>query len=201
MNKTNILAAAIGVIATTAIVAATSYAYQGGLSTNNNTQNMGRFNSNQQAIMDAVENKDYDTWKNLMEEKNNRMAQFITEDNFNKMVEMHEAMQTGDTEKADALREELDMPAIGMGMHGGRGEGFGKNFSLQNHEDIIKAIENNDYDTWKNLMGDNPITEKINADNFSRLVDSYNLMKDGKFDEAQTIRQELGVGVGMMRRK
>lgn len=70
---------------------------------------------------------------------------------------------------------------------------------MQNHEAIIQAIENNDYETWKNLMGDSPVADKITADNFSQLVESYNLMKEGKFDEARAMRQDLGIGVGMMR--
>jgi|GEM_PF-3596503 len=63
--------------------------------------------------------------------------------------------------------------------------------NFANRAAVEQAITNNDYAAWKIAMGDNPITEKITADNFSKLVKMYNLM-----DEAKQIREELGLNAG-----
>ncbi|PIR93376.1 hypothetical protein COT99_00925 [Candidatus Falkowbacteria bacterium CG10_big_fil_rev_8_21_14_0_10_43_10] len=165
MNKTNILAAAVGVVVTTAIVAGATYAYQGGAA-NFEFKNQGQFMANRQEMMAAVENKDYAAWKKLMDEQVNKLSEFITEENFNKMAALHEAMRSG--------------------------EGI----TPRQHEAIRSAIENNDYESWKNLMGDNPIAEKITAENFSKLAASHKLMQEGKFEEAKKIREELGLNFG-----
>ncbi len=75
-----------------------------------------------QAIMDAVQNGDYETWYSLMEST-------LSEDNFNKLVErhktmeqVHEAIQNGDYGTAKTLMEESGFDSHGMhgpGMHAG----------------------------------------------------------------------------------
>ncbi|MDD4333152.1 MAG: hypothetical protein PHT51_03500 [Patescibacteria group bacterium] len=59
-----------------------------------------------------------------------------------------------------------------------------------------KAFVNNDYDAWKALVGDNPVTEKITKDNFAKFVEAHRLMSEGKFQEAKVIFDELGVNPG-----
>jgi len=70
----------------------------------------------------------------------------------------------------------------------------GPNYTPERHQAMLKAFENKDYNTWKNLMGDRPITQKINASNFSKFVQMRNLMLQGKVDEANKIKAELGLG-------
>ena len=72
----------------------------------------------------------------------------------------------------------------------------GPNYTSERHEAMTQAFENNDYESWKNLMGDNPIAEKITAENFSKLAASHKLMQEGKFEEAKKIREELGLNFG-----
>jgi hypothetical protein len=57
-----------------------------------------------------------------------------------------------------------------------------------------RAINTNDYNLWKQLMGNRPIAQKINQQNFSKFVEMHNQMKAGNFNEANKIRQELGLG-------
>lgn len=79
---------------------------------------------------EAIANRDYDAWVGLMEGKG-RVTQVVTRENFETFIQMREARLTGDTEKADELRESLGLgvhPRDGVGhMKGyGRGEGRGR---------------------------------------------------------------------------
>lgn len=63
---------------------------------------------------------------------------------------------------------------------------------------ILEAIENNDYNAWKELVGDRPIADQINESNFAKFVEMHQLI-----DQARQIGQELGLkgkpgpGMGM----
>jgi hypothetical protein len=73
----------------------------------------------------------------------------------------------------------------------------GPNYDPQRHEEMLNAFENNDYNKWKELMqGRGRVTEKIDEQNFSRFSEMRRLMLDGKTDEANQIRTELGLGQG-----
>lgn len=72
----------------------------------------------------------------------------------------------------------------------------GPNYSIERHTSIIKAFENNDYTAWKALMSDRGrVTKVINKDNFAKFVEAHRLTLEGKKDEVQKIRQELGLGL------
>lgn len=73
----------------------------------------------------------------------------------------------------------------------------GPNYSPERHEQMEKAFENNDYNAWKNLMnGRGRVVSVINEKNFNRFAEAHKLMKEGKTDEANKIREELGLGQG-----
>ncbi len=74
------------------------------------------------AVKLALENNDFQSWKNLISE-NNRVTQFVTEENFSKFSEMHKLMSSGNFEKAKEIRTEL-----GLGLKNGPGQkrGFGQ---------------------------------------------------------------------------
>jgi len=72
----------------------------------------------------------------------------------------------------------------------------GPNYSIERHEAITKAFENNDYNAWKTLMqGKGGPTQVVNQKNFAKFAEAHRLMKEGKNSEAQEIRQELGLGI------
>jgi len=74
---------------------------------------------------------------------------------------------------------------------------FGPNYTPERHEQMEKAFENKDYNAWKSLMnGRGRVSEVVNEANFSRFAEMHELMEDGKIDEANQIRQELGLGIG-----
>lgn len=71
----------------------------------------------------------------------------------------------------------------------------GPSYTPERHEQMEKAFENNDYETWKNLMaGKGRISEVVNEDNFGKFSEMHKLMQEGKIDEANTLREELGLG-------
>lgn len=68
--------------------------------------NNGRFQMRKE-VQTALENRDYSAWKEAMTPP---IFQYVNESNFDTFVDMHEAMQSGDTETAEALRAQLGLP-------------------------------------------------------------------------------------------
>lgn len=71
-------------------------------------------------IMKAVKDNDFEAWKAAMEDnvvnKLEELEGKINKDTFNKLVEAHQAMESGDRESAREIREEIGFP---LGPHGG----------------------------------------------------------------------------------
>lgn len=63
--------------------------------------------------------------------------------------------------------------------------------ALRQHERMETIWENCDYDAWKERMGDRPVTDKVNADNFGEFCEMHRLMLDGKLGEANGVRKGL----------
>ena len=71
----------------------------------------------------------------------------------------------------------------------------GPNYTLQRHEAMTQAFENKDYQAWKNLMpGNGRVTQVVNEANFDKFAQAHQLALEGKTDEANQIRAELGLG-------
>lgn len=72
----------------------------------------------------------------------------------------------------------------------------GPNYSEERHQSMLTAFENNDYEAWKNLMGNRGrVTQVITKDNFAKFAEAHKLTLAGNTTEAQKIRQELGLGL------
>jgi len=72
----------------------------------------------------------------------------------------------------------------------------GPNYSAERHEKMTKAFENKDYNVWKELMqGKGRVTQVVNEGNFARFAEMHKLRLEGKNDEANKIRTELGLGI------
>ena len=71
---------------------------------------------------------------------------------------------------------------------------FGPNYTPERHEQMTKAFENNDFAAWKSLMGDRGAARTITAETFPKFTEMHNLKLEGKTDEANKIRTELGLG-------
>ncbi len=73
----------------------------------------------------------------------------------------------------------------------------GPNYSPERHAEMQKAFDNNDYNAWKEQMnGRGRVTKVVNEQNFSRFAEMRKLMLEKKYDEANKIREELGLGQG-----
>lgn len=70
------------------------------------------------------------------------------------------------------------------------------NYTPERHEAMEKAFESNDYASWRNLMGDKGATRVVNQENFAKFAEMHELREDGKIDEANAIRTQLGLGQG-----
>ena len=72
----------------------------------------------------------------------------------------------------------------------------GPNYSAERYEAMTQAFNNNDYNAWKELMqGRGRVTQVVNESNFSKFAEMHKLMLEGKTEEANTIRTELGLGL------
>lgn len=73
----------------------------------------------------------------------------------------------------------------------------GPNYTEERHVAMTEAFANKDYNAWKNLIQgvNGRVGEVINQSNFGRFVEAHNLSLEGKNDEANQIRTELGLGI------
>lgn len=72
----------------------------------------------------------------------------------------------------------------------------GPNYTAERHEEMEKAFENNDYNSWKSLMnGRGRVTQVINEKNFSQFAKAHELAEQGKIEESNKIRESLGLGL------
>lgn len=71
----------------------------------------------------------------------------------------------------------------------------GPNYTQERHEAMTKAFATGDYNAWKTLMnGKGRVTQVVTAQNFSKFAQAHTLALEGKKDEANKIRAELGLG-------
>ncbi|MFZ5982713.1 MAG: hypothetical protein ACOYS2_04065 [Patescibacteria group bacterium] len=83
---------------------------------------------------------------------------------------------------------------------------FGPYFSPERHKDMTEALKNNDFEAWKEVMkrdefGRRKALSVINENNFSDFSQMHKLMLEGKYQEANAIREKLGlrkIGAGRM---
>lgn len=73
---------------------------------------------------------------------------------------------------------------------------FGPNYTPERHVQMQTAFDNNDYASWKTQMGDRGAARIVTEKNFARFTQMHDLMLEGKVDEANKIRTELGLGQG-----
>jgi len=96
----------------------------------------------------------------------------------------------------------LNRPSIAQG----RPENIERACNNEDFAAIQKAIQNKDYNAWQELRqehvgqrfgkGGQWDTLIDSQEKFEKFADMKQLMEDGKFEEAQTIRQELGFPAG-----
>ena len=93
----------------------------------NRYQQMGQHHEDMEARHDEMEaamEQGYDAWVEYTADNPCPFADEITQDNFDQFVEMHNLMESGDIEGAKAIADEIGIPLMGPGMHGGMGRGM-----------------------------------------------------------------------------
>lgn len=146
---------------------------------------------NDEEVQKAIENRDYDAFaKALADETQHapKILEKITAQNFDRYVDLHEAVMNKDFEAAKAIAEELGLPQMGeRGMHNRQ-----QFHTLEERQAIHEAALNGDYQTWFELVakdGELPeFLQVITEDNFPRYQEMHQLM-----DDAKSIREELGL--------
>lgn len=78
---------------------------------------------------------------------------------------------------------------------GGKQRKAKKQENREEKRDAVKeAIENNSYEAFQAAIVGTPLAETVNSEEkFNQLVESHNLAKAGKIEEARAIRNELGI--------
>lgn len=129
-NRLYLLAGFLGLIITTLTVSSMVSAdeltgkFRGGDADSARFEEM---QAQHEAMQEVIANGNYDAWKELVDSRP-RITDVVTEENFAQFVQMHQLMQDGDREGAQAIAEELDLPDRGQGFGKGSrmGHGMGK---------------------------------------------------------------------------
>lgn len=147
-----------------------------------------------QEIREALDAQDYETWSGLVAEtpRGEEMLDIINENNFFSLVEAHSLMESGDHEGAQEILQELGLNGF-FAQNGQR---------MENREELMAAIENGDYETWRTLVEAHPnakqMLEVVNEDNFYLFTEMHDLIQDGDLEGAKAIADDLGLERPMM---
>lgn len=68
-------------------------------------------------------------------------------------------------------------------------------YIIRQHEWQEAKWENCNYDAWKATVGNSPITEQINRDNFGEFCQMHLLANDAKYGQANAVRKDLELPV------
>jgi len=113
-NSTKVFAV-FGIIALLAVSLAAAQMFGNGVFSGEDKE---AIKAEREAIKEAIENNDYDTWASIMQERAQRIQDSINEETFQQIRERHAEMEQFRAEMED-LREEY---GVGRGMgHGFRG--------------------------------------------------------------------------------
>jgi len=187
-NTIRLGAAALAVLLTTA--AGVTYTLAQGVGEDEGHHNRGDMKEKHEEVKQAIESGDFTAFQEAVGD-HKKFADKITQENFDRLIEAHELMESGDKEGAQAIFEEL---GIQKGpLHHKRGKKhFGERTSEQRAA-LKSAIESGDYDAWREVVGDdNRFEDKITEENFEQFGQAHQLMQSGEHDQAREIMEELG---------
>lgn len=83
-----------------------------------------------QNMKNAQENNDYGSWRNLVQERHDKMLEWMSPERFSKMNEMRRLMRERKTDEANKIRQELGIPEWNgkKGAAGGKMQGKNGNW-------------------------------------------------------------------------
>jgi len=203
LPKINPVLGLAGILATGVIITSVNtFAYEEGQQENAprfSTEKHEQMKEKHEEMKTLFENKDYNGWVALITKdgRTPKILETINEENFDKLIEAHQLKSEGKYEEAKAILEELGVKREkGKRSHNKKGH-FQSGEFKEKREEVKKAFEAKDYEAWKTIItqdGRTPkILETITEENFDRLVEMHELKKEGKYEEAKEIRDELGL--------
>ncbi|MFH1523184.1 MAG: hypothetical protein ABIE43_05210 [Patescibacteria group bacterium] len=68
----------------------------------------------------------------------------------------------------------------------------------EQHQAMMEAFTNNDYEAWLKLTEGNQAADKISQEDFEKLAQVKVLWAEGKYEEAEELKKELGLDYGHM---
>lgn len=152
---------------------------------------MGEQNPDRAAMIEAMENNDYQAWYDLTKDspRGEEILNVINEGNFDRFVEAHKLREAGDFEGSKVIMKELGLPEMGPK----KGQGG----MMKGMKEVMETIESGDFDAFVELIKDKPMAENVlaivNESNFYLLQQIQELAKAGNFTEAKAIANELGL--------
>ena len=145
-------------------------------------QERGERDATREELHTAIEAGDYSTFQELAPEK--FQEAISTEADFIKLQALYVAKESGDTETAKALAEELGLPE--------RDEKKAHEWS-EDREAVRTAVEAGDYEAFMSVAGEQ-LLEKINTeDKFVTFVELHEARELGDNERAQELATELGL--------
>lgn len=124
-----------------------------------------------EAVDVALSNGDYTAFITAVGEDK---ADKITEERFAHMVEVHQAMEDGDTERLKELHEEMkaEMDA--------------------KREEVKAALDAGDYNAFIEALGEH-VPEDLTEEKFGQMVEVHELRAAGETEEAAKLAREYGL--------
>ena len=120
------------------------------------------------AIESAVLNNDYKSWSSLVTDE--KLKSVVDEKNFSQFAYAYDLLQQGNVKDANQIKESLGLkPTFTQ--------------TSEQSQAIKTAIESNDYNAWRSLVGSNTMTS-INSDNFGSYVNAYEAASSGNISKA-----------------
>lgn len=115
----------------------------------------------------AFENNDYDTWYNMVEDKN--ITKTVTREVFSDYALVYKMLKSGDVDGANAIK-------ISLGLK----NSFVQESALSQARE--NAIKKGDYDGWRKYSED--LLPEVNRDTFPQYVKAYEAVSSGNIDRA-----------------
>lgn len=139
-----------------------------------------------QQVREAVENNDYQTWAEIMADKEKFPAP-VTQSTFDQLTAANTLREAGDHEGAKAIIE-----GLGLKKQHGKRRGHGPK-DPEKREAVESALESGNYQAWVDAVGaDSKRVENVTEANFDRLREAHALRESGDYESAKEIMQELG---------
>jgi len=148
-------------------------------------------------IDEAVDTLDYAAWSELVLNLpgGELWVETISEEEFESYKNMLDAREDGDIETARSISEDIGLTE--MREQRMEAKEALKEARTERRENVVNALEENDYDAWLEAIEGSPaeerMTEIINEDNFSDLIEIHELRVEGDNDAAREAAIELGI--------